>query len=316
VAVDVERLPRVFNRPSRLRCRGGWSEKATSEFLSGEFESLELECDADQSIEIPPLGSAAELLEMAELRVAGRQVGLEQIESLRTIDLPLGLPANGLPLSSFPRLRSLTINCDNQTHDLLAGRESLEGLGLVGWRDEDARLLSQFRELRELTLTQGRIRTLQGLEALENLQTLNLAYLRGFADLSSVCCLRNLASLDIENAPRLAGTLSIAAFSSLKSLRVVSTPISVDLGGLKQHGQLQKLWLNGECNNLSWPDLLALPEIRIVAIPVGESGAALVDDIERLVASHGRSIRKLDMIGPRRAQVCQLVLEQRSAYPA
>jgi hypothetical protein len=316
VAVDVERLPRVFNRPSRLRCRGAWSEEATSEFLSGEFESLELECDVGQSIEIPPLGNAARLLEMAELRVAGRLVGLEQFESLHTIDLPLGLPANGLPLNSFPRLRSLTINCDNKTHGLLAGCEGLEGLGLVGWRDEDARFLGQFRQLRELTLTQGRIRTLRGLEELENLRTLNLAYLRGFADLSSVCRLRYLVSLDIENAPKLAGTLPIAAFSSLESLRVVSTPISVDLGGLKKLGQLQRLWLNGECNNLSWPDLLALPQIHIVAVPVGQSGATSIDEIERLAASHGRSIRKLDMVGPRRAQVCQLVLEQGSAYPA
>jgi len=309
VAVDVERLPRVFNRPSRLRCRGGWNEEATKEFLSGDFESLELECGAGQAIEIPPLGSAAKLLEMAELRITGRVTGLEQFESLATIDLPLGRPENGLSLSSFPRLRSLTIECDSQTPDLLAGCDRLESLGLLGWRGADARFLSQFPQLRELAFTQGRIRTLQGLEELENLRTLGLAYLRVFTDLSSVLCLRALTSLDIENAPKLSGTLPISAFSSLESLRVVSTPISVDLSGLEKHSHLQKLWLNGQCNSLTWPDLLALPEIRIVAVPVGEADATVGDGIEALIASHGRSIRKLDMVGPRRARICQLVLE-------
>lgn len=308
MVVDVERLPRVFNRPSRLRCRGGWNEKATSEFLSGEFESLELECGAGQTLEIPPLGGAAKLLETVELRIAGRLIGLDQFESLTTIDLPLGRPENGLSLSPFPKLRSVTIECDNETHDLLAGCDRLERLGLIGWRGADASQLSGFRELRELAFTRGRVKTLQGLEGLENLQTLSLGYLRAFTGLSSVLRLRRLTSLDIENAPKLAGTLPVAALTSLESLRVVSTPISVDLSGLEKLSQLRRLWLNTECANLTWSSLLSLPEIKIVSVPAGKEDASLVSHVEGLVALHGRTIRKLELVGPKRARICQLVL--------
>lgn len=305
--IDVAVLPKVFSRPSRLRCVGGWNEAATAAFLAGGFDCLELSCSPKQAINIPLLGQAAKSLKEAELRIAGRLGGFEQFESIGALTLPSGLP-RGLVLSDYPSLRELVLQCSGTAGRLPVGCAGLERLGIVSWEGGDASGLSQLQCLQSLAISQGRIKTLRGIGRLPDLRSLNLAYVRFFSDIESVARLSQLASLDIENAPALAGILPVSKFASLRSLRVVSSALTVDLGGLERNNVLEVLWLNGRHMNLEWPELLSLPSLRIVAIPVGEEALALKKELETAIVSSGRSVQKLEIVGSKRAGILEMVL--------
>jgi hypothetical protein len=308
----AEVLPSVFKRPSRLRCRHGWDANTTEAFETLEFESLELICDLKESIKIPALSEKASRIEKIEIRVRGELCGIEQFTALSSIDLPIGAPRNGISLSTFTRLRALSAQWSDLVAQEIDGCAGLSSLGVLGWNRENLEILSNFSHLAEISFSQGKLRSLKGLKNPGGVQSLGLAYLREFFDLGSITNLSALRSIDVENLPRLEGDLLVRNFNDLRSIRVVSSAVGLDLEGVEKLHFLTSIMANGAVFKLDLPAVLSIETIRVLSLPVGEGATGLEDRLLSLAEATGKSVERFALVGPKKRKILQLVFSSES----
>ncbi len=284
------------NNAYRLVCHFGWSEEASHAFENEEIETLEL---SGGSFLIPRLGKKALELKNLEIRTSGIVEGLEQFENIEELTVEF-LPENGLDLSLFPKLIDLSFEREKSLEKQLDNLQGLRRILITGYSGTDCSVFPSMQQLESLTLIQGRLRSLQGLESCHRLQELDLALIRGLEDITAIHTLSGLKKLSLANLPKAEGTLKISRYPEIEFFYMVkSANLSVDMSGLRGHMGLRKLWLVGSVKKLDWPDVFTLPELEMVSLPEGPT--PLDDDMLRSLATrHGKMMKSIQRTGPKR----------------
>lgn len=303
---EVELLPRVLNTPSRLSCRFGWDARTTAAFQSLDFEELQLRGGPSHAIHLPSLGKKAADVKRMLIAASGTVSGLQQFSNVETLDMP-HRPKTGGDIASFPKLKSLFLEWNAAYASGLSLSQCLVELGLMGFPAVNRNDLEAQQCLRALSVSQGTIRALEGLEKCTELADVSLAYLRKFDDMASLRACRRLEKLSITNVPKLKGTLMASWWPALKRLYVVGTGASVDLSQIAELRGLEQLWVAVAHTGPDWEKVFALPRLMTVGLMEGPSG---VDDqdLHAFAAKSNRRIARIEHAGRRGSRQVQITM--------
>ena len=298
----VEFLPGVLQVPSRLVCHFGWNNETTQEFISRNFECLILNGGA---FDLPDLGAKAALLKRLGLASSSNIKGLGQFKNIEILTVAW-LPANGLDLSVFPRLKELSFEDEKKLEEQLPRQKNLETLSIDKFSGKDCSEFSKINSLRSLWLAQGSVRSLRGLEMCPRLESIELAYIRNLSDLAVLGELRELRSLSLQNLPKAMGEIEVNKYPNLEFLYVAECKqLTVSLSGLRCARRLKKLWLNVSSIDLDWLDIFELPDIEMVTLCAEEN---MPDDgsLFSLAEDAGKKLDKILHTGGRNKRCIQL----------
>jgi hypothetical protein len=140
-------------------------------------------------------------------------------------------PGSGIDFSWFPHIEVYTGGW-HKGHINVDQCPSLRHLGLRSFNPKsgDLRPLSNCRRLESLYIGRSTITSLDGIETLEDLRTLDIAYMSKLESLDAFRkCESGLRILGIERARNIQSYLPIAALTRLKDLRLFGCPPMQDL---------------------------------------------------------------------------------------
>lgn len=177
---------------------------------------------------------------------------LRNLRSLSTCD-PLLLPVS---LNQFPRLKFLRGVWHPQLG--LDACPGLRELDLSGYRPKsrDLRGLQHLRELRVLRLTQPNIVSLAGIQALQNLEFIDIAYATKLQDLAPTQLPQTVEQLHFEVCRKLQAVSELSALKHLRVLRlngcaaIPSLAFLNDMPSLEEFRFVQTLIEDGDLSPL------------------------------------------------------------------
>lgn len=190
---------------------------------------------------------------------------LESLSNLR--GLMIESPPCGLDFACFPELEVFTGAWHSENRGLSAARELRRlHIGKYVTKTRDFSALAGSIRLEELHLTQTPIQSLDGLETLEDLRYLELAYAPKLRSLEAFArCGDSLRELSLQKLPTIASYQPLAALSRLRRLKVSSCAPMPDLKWTEPLRQLD-FFTFVETNVIDgdMTPLLRLPALRIV----------------------------------------------------
>jgi hypothetical protein len=332
----VQVLPRGYGEQAwkELRCEFGWNAQTTQQFLTQEFRDLSLRAMPDQTMEIPVLGEKANSVKRLLLQGPGRILGIEQFKFVDFVFID-NFPHGGVDFDFFQNLRVVSMAWDRTYSKKVLDCTKLQELYInEGFTATDCEELIKLVELRCIAFSQGKIRCLNGLDRLPHLEEISVAYARNFStlgDLSNYPKLNSLhlaslpklewdwqvndiklwRSITLENLPTIQGTLDLTGCREIREIRIVKCPdLTADISGLHDFPNLETLWLADSHKGLNVEDLFSRPKLRFFALTLVDQLAELDDvALRELAARHGRTIKSIDRVGPRKSRQLQVFFD-------
>jgi hypothetical protein len=297
----------VLPRPpahQMLRCAFGWNAETTRAFQAEEFDWLELRGGENQVFDIPALGKKKGIKRLL-LVASGIVRGLEQFAEVPEIELTT-IPKNGVDLSIFTKPTLLRCEWEKALAKQVFGLTSLREMDVVGFSEPDCKAFSALPRMLGIGFTQGRLQSLAGLEECEELEELSLAHLKDLCDLSRLAKLTSLRDLSLTNLPKLQGTLDVAVFKRLRSLYVVSSPLTINLKALHDAPDLELLWLNVPGEGLEWTSLFQKKRLQKVGL-LESTDMPSDDELMTLAKQNSRQLAGIQHVGPKKSRQLQIM---------
>ena len=184
-----------------------WQLKGKSfdllKFVQGQWSTLEWLVALDLT--------ATEIFVLAEV---DNFRSVADVKGLRRLEVETGR-LDGLDFDRLGELTSLSVPWNNKLKGKIGRLKKLQKLKIVSYKEQSLDEFSTLANLRELTLTQGSVSTLAGLEGCRQLETLELSYLRKLEDIAAIGSLDQLKTLHVEKCPHVKSVDCIAPLSGL-----------------------------------------------------------------------------------------------------
>lgn len=221
------------------------------ESLSASFSNLE---DAAEALESPDtirqltMGSSVKSLE-----------GLELFPNLESLTIDAGSLGDVSAVVALDRLKSLTLKDADTINDfaVFASMENLEELSIESENLKALDFLQRMPWLQSLGLAGGKILSLDGIEALEDLKKLSVTDCRELRNMDAVDALEGLAELSLER-PYDCEEPSLTGLGGLRSLTLDNFETCSFLPALTE---LEELTLHG-CDLSTGLDLSGLTRLK------------------------------------------------------
>lgn len=311
-----------------LRCEMGWNEHTTEAFMAHSFSTLWLTMspDPNQGMCIPALGGKASCVKELHVVGGGNIDGLEQFIGVHSITVA-PFPKNGIQFSRYPNLTRVAACWDKKfSKDLFSCKNIIDVNFDGGFPDEDCGRLNTLPELLRVGFTGGSLRSLSGLEACKKLNSISLQLVRGIHDLSNISEFIDLRGLYLTNLPNLKSDFSLKknenlrdvwfdslpgvdgvfgfnGFPYVENIYVVKCPgVKVDLSGLKNAKNLQKLWTTEDCINMNLDDIFSCKKLKVFQCREAGDLLGRDDDLVGLAEKQGGKITKIVRNGPKKSR--------------
>jgi len=304
VKPEVRLMPQLFDDFPRCECHFGWDNQSTKVFRENTFNILKLSGGNDQNFIIPDLGKDA--LKVSNLWLSSSAIveGIEQFSKCITKLSILSVPKNSIDITIFKNLDFLGLTWDKKIETHVHEIETLESLSIRYYKYKDINKLQCLNKLKELSFSQGSVTNIEGVNP--NLESLDLSYLRNYADVETINTLEKLKWLECENIKKATGTVKLNTFKQATFISFVNTSCTLDLKGIDQLQKLEKLWSNGEHINLNWEDIIPLPNLKLVGLYDSE----ITDDEIKVIAEKtNRKIERLFRAGTKKRPHIQITFE-------
>lgn len=304
---EVAFFPRILDNPSRLECSYGWNDDTTRAFLESDFERLVIKGGKSQAVNIPGLGKKASHIYDIDLDTLGQINGLEQFINIKNIDIS-SVPSNGINIGLFANLESLFCEWDEVLVDQVFNIKTIKNLAILGYPKSDCALFKSLTNLKEVGLTQGRVKSLSGIEFCKDIERLSLTYIKSLTDIQALYQLKKLKDLSLGNLPKVNGCLNLSSFRNLNSLYIVSTPLSVDLSSINKVANPHKIWLNVSHINLDWRILFGKSALKTIGLMKGKEYPYNDDELYTYAKDCGRKIKNVKHVGNKKTGQIQIEL--------
>lgn len=162
--------------------------------------------------------------------------------------------------------RIVTISSDDEHWKQIFELPRLEELTLHEASKEQIEAISSLTHLKRLRITHARLKNIDFVAGLENLEECVFEYVSGFSDLSPFAQLSKLKSLHFENLRRVSDFGGLSGMTGLKYLYITGTldwnqPIE-NFGFLRNLPSLEVLHLGWITNKADYPALKALTDLK------------------------------------------------------
>lgn len=263
-------LPQSPPTPSRLVCRHGWGDETTHAFETEDFEQLQLWGTVDEAFRIPKLSEKAGKVSRLRLAACGEVHGLEQFAGVRRLSIDPCPPRNGIKLGDFCELKTLSVEWRKSLDKEIFACHDLRELDVNGYPGKNLSALQSLVQLRTFGMGGGSVNSLTGIEACGEIEIVGVAYARALVDVEALYLLNNLRNLILQNAPKLNTEIQIARLPSLRSIYVVSAPITLDLSGVSRVGSIEEIFIDVPDQGLDPEELMGIRSLRRVGLLMGE----------------------------------------------
>ncbi len=122
---------------------------------------------------------------------------------------------------------------------------SIENLSIQKFKKHDLLDFPTLNNLKKLTILWGSLRSLNGIEALPNLEFLGLVFLRNLQSLKGIERLTNLRRLEIENCPKIPDIVSLEGAYNLEQLGIHDGRALNSLKPIENLEKLQIVYISG-----------------------------------------------------------------------
>ena len=163
------------------------------------------------------------------------------------------------------------------------------------------------KQLQSLTLVQGRLRSLEGLEDHPGLVSLELSLVKNLEDIRALDGLSRLDRLHLQQIPKATGRIRIRAYPKVRTFYVAGNhkELRVDLAGLRELKHLRKLWVMADKEPFDFEDVFLLPHLTLAGF-TSPAGSLDDDELRSLAGRHGRELTKIHRARSRGVDVIQL----------
>ena len=120
----------------------------------------------------------------------------QNIEELSFSGIP---PSNFPSLERIPKLRKLTIEYNEEFAKTWIGLKQVQDLHIISYSEPDFHILKDLSCLRRLKIEHGTMHSLNGIERLQNLETLIINGSTSLSDVNSILLSQNLKNIMFEN---------------------------------------------------------------------------------------------------------------------
>lgn len=287
-----------------LVLRGGWSDCFAEPVMKESFNALEIWYGEWGAFEFLDLLSN----KVKRVKVngyAGPLEGLERLRNLEYLTLPLdGAPRKPPDLSCFKQLKSVALYWHKKYVDALGLLKELKSVAVFGYSEEDCGALGRVSDLEDIAITRGRLRTLEGLQALRRLKKLELSYLRELKDVAAIQKQKDLTYLWIENAQRLGSLEPICGLHNLETLYLYNCGQLESASWLKNLTKVRKLWIPIPLRaRLDWEAVLALPALELIAIQPRSDDVISDAEILAILQKIRRPFKQISRMGTKKAPI-------------
>ena len=201
-----------------------------------------------------------------------------------------------IDFSVFPKLEECLFSWRDYFAPSLLECPSLHTLGLWSCPEKDLHLLSTATQLTALSLCQGSLVDLRGIEHLQALRKLDLALLRNLSDIKSLRELKGLCSLNISKCAKVEDLSPIHSLSGLEELFIAGKYQLEDLDFLKHFPALKEFIFEVQLKKRDFAPLFDLPALRSGRFISLQDFVETPDALQELARGKGREL-KLELIG-------------------
>ncbi len=135
-----------------------------------------------------------------------------------------------IDLGRLPQLRFLGFGYSKKNIKNLCSQTSLQKLSVSDYSEKDMNALSCLTSIKEFTTIGGKMKSLDGIQHLTNLEKLEISAHRSLTDISQIAALKNLNYLEINTCWKLADFSPIGKLKNLKQLEIIDCK---NLGSIK-----------------------------------------------------------------------------------
>jgi hypothetical protein len=161
---------------------------------------------------------------------------------------------------------------------------------------KDLEPLSKARQLTSLSLIQGGLVDLRGIEHLQSLHSLTLAHLRNLNDISAISQLRELRHIQITKCPKVGELAPINSLSKLEVLHVDGKFEFEDLEFLRNFPNLKEFIFDSQVKKHDFSPLFDLRALRLGRFISLRNFVAKPEELQQLAQAKRRELN-LELIG-------------------
>lgn len=174
-----------------------------------------------------------EFVTPTEILFTERHAYFENLRELTINDL---YPSHFPDLDTFPRLETLTIQYDKSFNPRWTHLKNLRDLRIYNYSEADLSPLKDLINLRRLRLTAGKIKSLDGLERLPQLETLFIGVTPKLVDVNAIIKSKTLKNVMFESYKKIQDW---AFLKAKKDLRCISLDTAASIDFMKEFSDLE-----------------------------------------------------------------------------
>jgi hypothetical protein len=137
------------------------------------------------------------------------------------------------PIREFKRLMEFSTVRNNKDIEAIGSLHELKELSLTGYSIEKLPFLKQLSGLRRLYIGFGTSKSLENITSLQNLEELDILWVKQLANLDAISKLSNLRKLKIEDEKQIKALPTLTGLKNLKNIRLMNLGGLEDLSGLE-----------------------------------------------------------------------------------
>lgn len=210
--------------------------------------------------------------------------GLYELEHLE--ELLVSGPPVQLDLARFPGLRELRCDWGPKLANLGSLRK-LESLRLGKFKSRAGNLV-ELRlppSLTELQLVQGNLRSVDGIQGLRSLRTLDLSYLPQLTDIGPLTQLVSLRELELQRCKRAVDTAVLASLKGLRKLKLFDVESVASLAFVLELPSLEFIsFIGTKVQDGDLAPLAEHPNLRFAGFADSRGYTHRNEDIKKLIA--------------------------------
>lgn len=234
---------------------------------------------------------------------------LRELKYLRLSDaIKPAAKGRKIDFSALPKLEVCSLSWKDYFTPSLLACPNLHTLGLWGCPAKDLQLLSGAPQLATLSLCQGSLADLRGIEHLQALRKLDLALLRNLSDITALRELKGLRELTISKCPKVEDLSPIHALSGLQELAIAGKHTFEDLEFLRNFPALKEFIFEIQLNNHDFSPIFDLSALRLGRFITLRDFVATAEQQQELARTKGRAL-KLELIGDGKIKTATFVLD-------
>jgi hypothetical protein len=201
-----------------------------------------------------------------------------------------------LDFAAFAELEECAISWKEYFSPALLECPALRSLAFWHCAAKDLEPLSKARQLTSLSLIQGGLVDLRGIEHLQSLHSLTLAHLRNLNDISAISQLRELRHIQVTKCPKVGELAPINSLSKLEVLHVDGKFEFEDLEFLRNFPNLKEFIFDSQVKKHDFSPLFDLRALRLGRFISLRNFVAKPEELQQLAQAKRRELN-LELIG-------------------